>query len=279
MGTDPNTGLPITLRSGPYGPYLELSEKDSKKKPKRVSLPPGLNRQEVTEALAVELINLPKTIGLHPSSGVPIEIGIGRYGPFVRQGRVYASLPKGDNLFETTLDGAIYLLDKKANRNKPLRVLGNHPDSGEPIQVLDGRYGPYVKHASTNATLPKGITPESVTFEQGLVLLTEKEAKKPPSRGRRAATKKKRAKAHKAKSGRPKATWEELSQHLSELDKDIADVVVRIEGLNGSSANDLQTVAIATKFTEEEVAAMHKRGMFKLRMAYGKARAQSEKRP
>ena len=279
IGEDPNTGLPITLRSGPYGPYLELGEKDTKKKPKRVSLPPGLSRQDVTESLAVELINLPKDIGLHPKSGVPIEIGIGRYGPFVRHGKVYASLPKGDNLFETSLDRAIALITKKENRNKPLRILGDHPDSGEPVQVLDGRYGPYVKHASTNATLPKGITPETVTFEQGLTLLAEKEAKKPTPRGSRAAAKKKRPKASKPKNSRPKATWDDLSQHLAELDKNVADVVTRIEGLNGSAAIDLKAVATATRLTEEEVAAMHKRGMFKLRMAHGKARAQSEKRP
>jgi DNA topoisomerase-1 len=279
VGQDPATGQPILLRSGPYGPYLQLGEEAESKKPKRSSLPPGLKQQDVTESIAVELISLPKKIGVHPESGVPVEIGIGRYGPYVRHGRTYASLQKGDSLFETSFDRAMTLLTKKETRNKPLRVLGDHPKTGESIRVLDGRYGPYVKHTTTNATLPKGVTPETVTLEQGLALLAEKEAKKPSTPSGRSAGKKGRAKPTKPKNSRPKATWTELSQHLAELDKNVADVVVKIEGMNGSPSTDVKAVATATSLSEEEVAALHKRGMFKLRMAFGKARAQSEGNP
>ena len=177
LGADPDTGLPIYLLSGRYGPYLQLGEvTDDGEKPKRVSVPKGTAIEDVTLEKALELLSLPRVLGNHPEDGEPITADYGRYGPFVKHGRIYASLEKTDDLMKVELDRALELIAAKAQKGqrKVLRELGDHPEDGAPIQVLDGRYGPYVKHKKSNASLPKGTSPEAVTLEEALQLLAER---------------------------------------------------------------------------------------------------------
>ncbi len=183
LGIHPEADQPVLLKSGPYGPYVQLGEDEQEGKPKRVSLPDDLDPGEVTFDVGLQLINLPRELGPHPETDQPIEAGIGRYGPFVRhkkpgQKDTYASLKKSDDVLTVELDRALELIAKKEARNKPERVLGNHPDTGAPVEVRDGRYGPYVKHKSTNASLPDDVSIENVSMEEALDLLAAKTKRK-----------------------------------------------------------------------------------------------------
>jgi hypothetical protein len=162
--------------------------------------------------------------------------------------------------------------------------LGEHPETGDDIELHDGRYGPYVKHGKTNASLTTQ-EPDTVTLEEALQLLAERE-KNQPSKAKRGATRKSAAKkpaakkkpAKKASSKKPagpKATPRQLEPFLSELEAEDADVVSRLEGMRGERAQDIATVADGVGLSEEAVKAAHKRGMFKLRMAYGRARKEN----
>ena len=177
IALDPETEQPILLRDGRFGPYLQLGEAEGDEKPKRVSIPRGLSPEDIDEAKAIALIALPKNLGPHPESGDPIEAGIGRYGPFVKHGRTFASLPKDVDVLEVGLDKAIELIKTKEARGGPGRELGQHPETGETISLLSGRYGPYVKHKRTNASLPKGESPDDMTLERALELIAAKESK------------------------------------------------------------------------------------------------------
>jgi DNA topoisomerase-1 len=279
IGSFPVTLEPIYLRQGPYGPYVQLGEGDDKKKPKRTSLPKGMALDEVTETIAIDLLSLPRTLGEHPETGKPIKAAIGRFGPYVQHDKVFASLPKEDNVLSVGFERAIELIRKKEMRNKPLRVLGKHPDTGEPIEVREGRYGPYVKHEKTNASL-NGQSVESITLAEALDLIKERERTTGKSSGKSKSTtasKKKTSKkaaakkSPKKKPASPKATPEQLSVFLTELDTEDAKVIKHLEGL-GTNKEDTATVADRLGLSEEDVKAAHKRGMFKLRMAYGRAR-------
>ncbi len=198
LGEDEN-GIAVMLKSGRFGPYVQLGEADpdSDAKPKRSSLPPDLAPADVTLEIALKLLSLPREVGTHPEDGVAVEAGLGRYGPYVKHGRVYASLEKGDDVLAVGMNRAMELLARKAQRGgrgasqKPLRELGEHPDGG-PLNVMEGRYGPYVKWGKVNATLPKDVDPQSVTLEEALVLV---EAKAGAKKGRKTAPKKATAKA------------------------------------------------------------------------------------
>ncbi|MDG1826217.1 MAG: type I DNA topoisomerase [Henriciella sp.] len=202
MGIHPDTGKPIMLKSGRFGPYLEMEQDGEDAKPKRSSLPKGWAPDTLTKEKALMLINLPRTVGLHPEDGEPILANLGRYGPYVQHLKTYANVPTVEEMLEVGLNRAVTLIaDKRANPRgrggsaaKPIRELGNHTD-GEPINVFSGRYGPYVKHGKTNATLPKDITPEEVTLEQAIELINAR-AKKPVKK--KAAAKKKPAAKKKA---------------------------------------------------------------------------------
>ena len=199
LGTHPETGQPIHLKDGRFGPYLEM-EVEGEDKPRRGSIPKGWALEDIDLAKAVQLIDLPRQVGVHPEDNEVIEAGIGRYGPFVKHGKTYANLPNVEDVFEIGLNRAVDLIaQKKANPRgrgaaaaAPLRELGAHPDDGEPINVMSGRYGPYVKHGKTNATLPKDIAPEAVTLEQAVELIAAKAStkKKAPAK-KKAPTKKK----------------------------------------------------------------------------------------
>jgi DNA topoisomerase-1 len=195
LGTDPESGLPVFLLSGRFGPYVQLGEAgEDVEKPKRASLPKGVTPEQMTLERAIGLLSLPRTLGTHPESGEPVQAGLGRYGPYVVHQGDFRSLAPADNVLTVGFERAMELLSQpKAGRRasaEPLRTLGAHPKDGEPVLVFPGRYGPYVKHGGVNASLPKGTEPEAVTLEQAVELLAAREAAAPKAgRGRgRAAT-------------------------------------------------------------------------------------------
>ena len=210
LGSDPKTGLDVWLKVGRFGPYFQLGEqeKGSKEKPKRAGLPKTWDVKDADLEKALMLLSLPREVGAHPEDGEMIEAGLGRYGPFVKHGKTYANLQNIEEVFEVGLNRAVTLIaEKKANLRgrkaaQALKVLGNHPETGDPVNVMDGRYGPYVKHQKTNATLPNGTDPETVTLERALELIAAKE-KKP---ARKKATKKKAAKKKTTKKKAAKKT-------------------------------------------------------------------------
>jgi DNA topoisomerase I len=209
LGKDPETSLDITLKNGRFGPYLQIGEqeKGSKEKPKRAGIPKGWDAASIDLEKALTLLALPRDVGPHPEDGEMIVAGLGRYGPFVKHGKTYANLPTVDEVFEVGLNRAVTLIaEKKANprgrkQAQALKELGAHPETGDPVNVMDGRYGPYIKHQKTNATLPAGIEPDNITLERALELLAAREKKKPTKKkaAKKKATKKKAAKKKTAK--------------------------------------------------------------------------------
>ncbi|MGE5085107.1 MAG: type I DNA topoisomerase [Bacillota bacterium] len=178
LGKDPKTGLPIYVLSGRYGPYVQLGDVSPEDdKPKRASLPPGIQPEQVDLQMAIDLLALPRTLGIHPGTGKEIKAGLGRFGPFVVHDGDYRSIPKGESVITITFDRAMEMLSQpKKGRGKAaaLKDLGAHPDTGEMIQVFNGPYGPYIKSGKTNASLPEGTTVETVTLEQAIGLINEK---------------------------------------------------------------------------------------------------------
>ncbi len=174
LGIHPEASLPVLLKSGPYGPYVQLGDDEEEDDPKRVSLPPDVEPEDVDFDLGVRIVDLPRTLGEHPDTGKQIEADIGRYGPYVRHEGTFASLQKGDDVLEVGLERARELIRRKENRNQPDRVLGPHPGSDEPVEVWNGRYGPYVKHDGTNASLKDDQSIDDVTMDDALDLLAEK---------------------------------------------------------------------------------------------------------
>ncbi|MFO8100243.1 MAG: type I DNA topoisomerase [Salinibacter sp.] len=174
LGIHPEVDQPVLLKSGPYGPYVQLGDNDQEGKPKRVSLPPGVEPAEVDFDLGLQIIDLPRELGEHPESGQPITANIGRYGPYVKHKGTFASLKDADDVLTVGLDRALELLRAQEDRNKPDRVIGDHPGSGESVEVWTGRYGPYVKHDGTNASLKDDQSIEELTMDEALDLLAEK---------------------------------------------------------------------------------------------------------
>ncbi len=201
LGED--AGDEISLKKGRFGPYVQRGEPtEDNKKPPRASLPKGWSQEDLDLEKALMLLSLPREIGPHPEDGVMVEAGIGRYGPYVKHDRLYANIKEVDDVFTIGMNRAVEELAKKAaSRGQgraaaaaPLKELGEHPDGGA-MNVMDGRYGPYVKWEKVNATLPKDIEPADLTVEQAIELVNEKAAKK----GTKRKTAKKKAPAKKAK--------------------------------------------------------------------------------
>ena len=202
LGEDAD-GNPITVRAGRFGPYVQRGEAtDDQPKPDRASLPKGWAADSLTLERALMLLDLPRPIGPHPDDGALVEAGIGRYGPYVKHNSTYANLPEVEEVFTIGMNRAVEVLAQKAARGgrgtgaavAPLRELGAHPDGG-PVQVMAGRYGPYVKWEKVNATLPKELTPEAVTLEEALALIAEKAAKGGKGKSGRATARTTKAKA------------------------------------------------------------------------------------
>ncbi|OWY01156.1 DNA topoisomerase I [Thioclava sp. F1Mire-8] len=201
----------ITLRVGRFGPYVQKGEPtEDVPKPPRASLPKGWKPEEIDLEKALLLLSLPREIGPHPEDGELVEAGIGRYGPYVKKGRIYANLPEVDEVFTIGMNRAVEVIAQKAAKGgrgaaaKPLKELGEHPEGG-PIAVMPGRYGPYVKWGKINATLPKELEPEAVTLEDALPLIEAKAAKKGGTK-KKAAPKKTTAKKPAAKKPTAKKT-------------------------------------------------------------------------
>jgi DNA topoisomerase I len=197
LGQDPETGLEVTLRSGRFGPYVQLGEGVDGEKPKRASLRKGMAPEDVDLEQALKLLSLPREVGKHPEDGEPIRAAIGRFGPYVQHGKTYANLEAGDDVFNIGLNRAVTLIAERIAKGPrgrrfgtdPGRPLGDHPAKGGPIVAKNGRYGPYVSHAGVNATLPKDKTPENVTLEEAVALLdarAERSGPAPHARPRKA---------------------------------------------------------------------------------------------
>jgi DNA topoisomerase-1 len=200
LGYDPESGLAVTLRNGRFGPYVQLGEGSKDEKPKRSSVPNGVDANSVDLDRALQLLSLPRMVGNHPETGKPITAGLGRYGPFIQHDGMYANLPSVEEVFTVGINRAVVLLaEKKAGagnrfqRAAPtvVKELGEHPAEGGKMQVLSGRYGPYVKHGDVNATLPRGKDPAALTVEEAVQLIAERIAKGPSKskKGRNKAAK------------------------------------------------------------------------------------------
>ncbi len=218
LGVEPESGMEVWLKSGRFGPYVQLGEKtDENPKPKRSSLPKSWAPDALDYEKALQLLSLPRHIGEHPEDGADIETNLGRYGPYVRWNKIYANLPDEEEIFTIGMNRAVEVLaEKLAKRGQrgqavpPLKELGEHPENGGPVNVMEGRYGPYVKWEKVNATIPKGTEPGDVTMAQAVEWIAERAAKsgkktaaKKPAAKKKAAPKK--AAAKKASPGKAAA--------------------------------------------------------------------------
>ncbi len=195
LGREPETGQPVTRRLGRFGPYVQLGEAMEGEKPKRSAIPRGWQAEAVDLDRALQLLSLPREVGVHPESGRPITASFGRFGPYIVHDGTYANLPAPDEVFTIGINRAVDMLAEKNSRARrspsALKDVGLHPEGGK-IQVLSGRYGPYVRWQKVNATLPNGKNPESITLEDALALLAAKSAR---ATKRKPAGKKKKKRA------------------------------------------------------------------------------------
>ncbi|MEO1105165.1 MAG: topoisomerase C-terminal repeat-containing protein, partial [Pseudomonadota bacterium] len=181
LGAHPRTGLDVSLKTGRFGPYVEMAAEEGEK-PKRSSLPKGWTPADITLEKAVRLLDLPREVGVHPETREPIQAGLGRYGPFLLHGGKYAKLDSIEDVFEIGLNRAVTVIAEASDKSRfsrtpaALRTLGDHPDGGA-VTVREGRYGPYVNHGKINATLPKSADPQQVTLEEALAMIEAKAAK------------------------------------------------------------------------------------------------------
>ena len=191
LGNDPVSNLPVLLLRGPYGYYVQLGEVEegAKKKPRRMSWPKEVPPENADLPTALKLLELPKEIGDHPESGKKVIVNIGRFGPYIGHDGKFKSIPKTESVFTITLARAVELLAEARTSNTVLRELGVHPEDKKPIDVCNGRYGPYVRHGKVNATLPKDISPDEITLEEALALLSARAAKGPVSKKKAPAKK------------------------------------------------------------------------------------------
>ena len=211
LGSDPESGMDVTLRGGRFGPYVQLGEGKDDEKPKRAGIPKGTDLADIDLQRALALLALPREIGKHPETGEPIVAGIGRYGSYVKHQTSYANLESGDEVLGIGLNRAVTLLAEKAARGPRGRrgppagkILGEHPELGGPVTLHDGRYGPYVKHGKINATIPSTSDPGNVSLEEAVDLIKER-AEKAGLKAEKAPAKKK---ASKKKAAPAEATAE-----------------------------------------------------------------------
>jgi len=208
LGQHPDTGKDIVLKTGRFGPYVEM---ETEKKPKRTSLPKTWPYDLMDLEKGLRLINLPRKIGSHPDDGNQIITALGRFGPYIKHNTTYVSLKDPDEMFTVGMNDAVSrIADKIANPGRRSRGgtvvkdLGKHPEDKKPIQVMEGRYGPYVKYEKINATLPKGTDPKEVTIEMALEYIAAKIAKGPAKKRRKAPAKKKKAATKKKPTAKKK---------------------------------------------------------------------------
>lgn len=183
LGNDPETGLIVYLKDGRFGPYIQLGDAgEDNEKPKRSGLPKDMRPADMTLDYALRLLSLPRLVGKHPETGEDITADLGRYGPYLKHGKQSASLETVDEIFEIGVNRAVTVIAEKKSKapargSSVIKELGEHPDDGKPVNVMNGRYGPYVKHNKINATIPKDEEPDSVTLERALELIAARAAK------------------------------------------------------------------------------------------------------
>jgi DNA topoisomerase-1 len=204
IGADPETGLMITVANGRFGPYVQLGEtpppaKKAKKgakaakveKPRRASLAKDMTEESVTLEQALKLLSLPREIGVHPESAEPILAAVSRFGPFVRCGTKYRSLEEGDDIYTVALERAVELLAQPPKRRSSTRTVvkefGKHPDTAKEVQLLEGRYGPYLTDGNLNASLPQGTVVADMDLESALDLLARRGKEPKRKRARKAS--------------------------------------------------------------------------------------------
>jgi len=189
LGLDPESGEEVTLRTGRFGTYLQLGEAKSKdEKPKRSSIPKGIDPNDIDLEYALKLLALPREVGQHPETGEKILAGLGRYGPYVQHGKIYANVESIEDVLSIGLNRAVAVLAEKAagkgnrfgrsaRQREVLKDLGDHPNGEGKVEVLNGRYGPYITWNGINANVPRGKEPADVTLEEAISLLSERAAK------------------------------------------------------------------------------------------------------
>ncbi|MBE9259738.1 MULTISPECIES: type I DNA topoisomerase [Aphanizomenonaceae] len=192
VGRHPETGEPIYIKIGTYGPYVQLGDKtEENPKPKQASFPKGVTPETLTLDIAVGLLSLPRALGTHPETGGKVQTSLGRFGPYVvhdqgKEGKDYRSLKSTDNVLTISLNRALELLAEpkkgraaaKSKSKEALRELGTHPEDDSPVNIYDGPYGPYIKHGKTNASIPEGESVENITLSTAIELLSAKASTK-----------------------------------------------------------------------------------------------------
>jgi len=200
LGQDPETGRDVLVKAGRFGPYIQLGEQkdyEEGEKPKRAGIPKGTSPADIELDLALKLLSLPREIGLHPETGQPITAGLGRFGPFVKHDKTYASLEAGDEVFDIGLNRAVTLIAEKIAKGPsgrrfgadPGKPLGDHPSLGA-VAMKNGRYGAYVTAGGVNATIPSDKDKDAITLAEAIALIDERAAKGGGGkRGKKAAAK------------------------------------------------------------------------------------------
>ena len=178
IGLDPETNQDIWIKKGPYGHYVQIGDTKTRK-----AIPKGTLLNEVNLDLALQLLALPRTVGIHPETGIPIIADYGRYGPYIKMERSNGKLIGDITPLNVTLEQAIDILKERTKGSSELRKLGNHPDTGEELILKDGRYGPYIADGKVNASLKNDHDPERITLDEAVVLINAKRAA--PKRQRR----------------------------------------------------------------------------------------------
>ncbi|MEC9148344.1 MAG: DNA topoisomerase, partial [Planctomycetota bacterium] len=211
LGICPDTHKPVFVKSGRFGPYVQLGLADEGEKPKNAGLLKGMSVEDITLEVALKLLSLPRLVGEHPDSKEVIEAFNGRYGPYIKCGSETRSLPDDVSPLDVQLEQSLFLLSQPKRRGRsapkePIKTFESSPITEQPIRLLEGRYGPYVTDGETNASLPKGTETETVTFEQALQLLAEGAAKGPSRKKKKTKKKATKKKAAKKKSAKKKAT-------------------------------------------------------------------------
>lgn len=229
LGNHPETEQPIYLKSGRFGPYIQLGDPDDENK-KNASLLKNMELDDIDIPMAVKLLSLPRTLGMHPESNEPIEAANGRYGPYVRCEKESRSLPDDISILDITLDQALDLLKQPKARGRgraapkpPLKTFEKSPVTEEEIKLLDGRYGPYVTDGETNASLPKGQSVDDLTFDIAIQLLADRAAAGgSKKKKKKKATKKKAAKTTTKKAVKKKTAKKKTAKKKTAKKKSAA---------------------------------------------------------
>ena len=224
LGTDPESGEEIYLKTGRFGPYVQLGDG---KEPKRSSLPKGWDAASLTLEKALQLLSLPREVGTHPETGLPITAGLGRYGPFILHDGKYANLPDVEEVFTVGINRAVDLLAQKAaggfkRGGTAVAAIQTFEHDNGPITVRAGRYGPYVNQGKINATIPKDIKPEDVTVEQAVEWIAAR-AEATGTKTKKAPAKKTAAKKPAAKAGTKTAAAKKPAAKKAPAKKTVAD--------------------------------------------------------